>query len=751
MIANSLRPVMLLSVFVVGTAHGHSREQLERLSPTLQREVLQAASERRQLRMGRIQAPTMTASVSDITPHDEMDSLYVILERDAAEMQRIEGSVRENHWTAWSETDSVNNESEQDSVTNLMIFIDFLEMPPSERERLLEEIQEKGGAIEDYSPTLSRAYVTAGSGSVRGHILYDILEHVDAAGEAVPPIPQQESLHIDEIGCTFRLAQTPDEELDMPVTEGSAGRLPALEMQTDEPPLAVTSEPSNIDAARAHGVNYLHENFSLSGAGIRVGSWDAGRVVEDHIEFENRVRQRDAHSRYNAHATHVAGTLVSAGKFREASRGMAPKSELDAYYFRFFDISLDTSVSGASPPRVSNHSYAHPAGFFRQTDTQLFWYGDSAFRESNIFGRYDNYSRNLDKIGYKYPWHTIVVAAGNSRGGRTKIRPKDGDKVFHASTGKVLLDRLPNDFHHGGLDTLSPYGAAKNVITVGAFSGDSFNTFRTDGVLATADFSSWGPTDDGRVKPDLVADGRSLLSTTYSECNDGSVATRAYDTRDGTSMATPVVAGTAVLLNEMAMRMEGGPSRPLYSDEVKAILVHTAWRPEGKGPMPSFGWGALDAPEASRMLQGNNDRALITERESTRQERTFVGDSSGVDPIRVTLVWIDPAGKPAAGFLNLLDDETPMLVHDLDVLLVAPDRSFHFPWSLQRLNDGRYGAVRIGANRRDNVEIIDVEGDDLTAGQWRITITQPSSAVNLSIAISGLTSVREVILPDGDP
>jgi hypothetical protein len=113
--------------------------------------------------------------------------------------------------------------------------------------------------------------------------------------------------------------------------------------------------------------------------------------------------------------------------------------------------------------------------------------------------------------------------------------------------GVVVVVAAGNNGPDAG--TITSPGCAKNAITVGAVD-DSDNV---------PSWSSRGPTDDGRVKPDLLAPGVSIVST----WNDNS-----FKSLSGTSMSTPHVAGIAALL------LEKNPS--LTPSQIKDVLKSTA-------------------------------------------------------------------------------------------------------------------------------------------------------------------------------
>jgi len=123
-------------------------------------------------------------------------------------------------------------------------------------------------------------------------------------------------------------------------------------------------------------------------------------------------------------------------------------------------------------------------------------------------------------------------------------------------------------------------------------------------------FSSWGPTDDGRIKPDIVADGVSVYSTLAT--NDSS-----YGYLNGTSMAAPGASGSLLLLQELSYKLI---NKPIRAATVKALAIHTA-NEAGLNPGPDykFGWGLLNTSEAAITL--NN--ALSTNNASTSTDQVF--------------------------------------------------------------------------------------------------------------------------------
>lgn len=416
---------------------------------------------------------------------------------------------------------------------------------------------------------------------------------------------------------------------------------------------------------------------NLSGAGVKVGVWDGGLVRPTHQEFsEGQVVLRNLDSVFNDHATHVAATLAGVG-FKPDAQGMAPASAIDSYFWR--NDHGEMILAGASLPSgevgripVSNHSY----GIIFQT---------------RFGGHYEQLARATDAIAYNLPYYLQFWAAGNSQ-----------------------------EFQPDGFFSISHYQLAKNIITVGAVEDAvSASGVRDPSMAAMSDFSSWGPAKDGRIKPDLVANGVGLYSAIdFSD--------QSYDTKSGTSMASPSAAGTAALLVELYRREFGG-QLPL-SSLLKALLIHTAddirtaddrGRP---GPDYEFGWGLINGQAAGELIKENGVTPRFfggTVGEGARRwTHTFT--SSGAEPVKATLVWLDPPGEVRAS-----TSQEPNLVHNLDLKIVGPDATEHLPyvmpyvgkWTPASLTEP---AVR-GKNNVDNVEQVELPAP--AAGEYSVVVT----------------------------
>jgi hypothetical protein len=290
-------------------------------------------------------------------------------------------------------------------------------------------------------------------------------------------------------------------------------------------------------------------------------------------------------------------------------------------------------------------------------------------------------------------------------------------------------DPYPDAWDQGGYDTIPTDSTSKNIVTVGAVDVSKARN-RELGEITMASFSSWGPADDGRVKPDVVAHGVDIYS-----CTAGS--NRSYDSSSGTSMATAVASGSAVLLPEFYARFS--PERAMRSATIKALLIHTADDLGNVGPDYCYGWGLINIKAAVDHIQTHfddpNALAMVEDRldlETTVHAYSFLWD--GVSAIRATLVWTDPPGTVVEG----LDDRTPCLVNDLDLRIIGPEGTIYRPFVLNPSKPVE--PATFGDNSIDNVEQVWIETPAME-GRYDVLVSYKDSLVDeeqeYSLLLSG--------------
>lgn len=479
---------------------------------------------------------------------------------------------------------------------------------------------------------------------------------------------------------------------------------------------------SNARAANTTRTSDLYAGgslgLSLSGSSPtvrdRIAIWDGGRLQASQVEFAGRVTQMDSPANVDNHATHVAGTMIARG-INGLARGMAFGANLKAYDFTGGDTEI---ADAAGTYLVSNHSYGFTAGWYfndnRAGNVKWEWHGDTTVsdREDYKFGFYDTRARSWDRIAFNAPYYLLVKSAGNDHGDNG---PGDG-QPYYLVNRNVISTRPRND--QNGYDQITTNGTAKNILTVGAV-GNLTNGYNAASDVRIADFSSWGPTDDGRIKPDISAVGVSVLSTS-------SRTDSAYAVLSGTSMAAPNVTGSLLLLQELyAGRNDGQFMR---ASTLKGLILHTA-NEAGSAPGPDyrFGWGLLNTGRAAQVLL-NTDRNHLLSEQSLAQGQTYSLPvvASGRGPLIVTICWHDPEGTATTVSAANLNNRAPKLINDLDVR-VSDGRQPSLPWVLNP--DKPDEAATTGDNIRDNVEQV-VIPNAVPGRSYTVTVTHKGTLTN---------------------
>ncbi|MFY8003711.1 MAG: S8 family serine peptidase, partial [Chitinophagaceae bacterium] len=241
-------------------------------------------------------------------------------------------------------------------------------------------------------------------------------------------------------------------------------------------------------------------------------------------------------------------------------------------------------------------------------------------------------------------------------------------------------------------------------------------------------FSSWGPTDDGRIKPDIVGAGVSVLSTNSSTDD-------AYGTSSGTSMSAPNVSGSLFLLQEHYAKTNG--NRFMRSASLKGLAIHTANEcGTNAGPDYIFGWGLLNTLKAAEVISSKNtgNHLLREEVLNNGASHNYQVVASGRGKLVVTISWTDVKGEVA--FTNYLNNRTPRLVNDLDVRVSLNGETF-FPWKLDPANPA--AAALKGDNILDNVEKIEID-NPIPGATYTITVSHKNTLARGLQAYSLLAS-----------
>ena len=506
----------------------------------------------------------------------------------------------------------------------------------------------------------------------------------------------------------------------------------------DNKPAGIFLRTSEVHPGGAGGYN-------LSGAlttGQTLAMWDGDVPRSTHTEFGGRITLRDL-TPVGYHSTQGAGTMIAAGigapVFPDRSKGMSFAAEVHAWNFDY--DTCEMAAAAMAGTKISNHSYSERAGWTGLAPPH-YWHGDITIsaEEDYSFGYYDQKSHEWDDLAYNAPYMLIVTSAGNEFMYGNGIFPPDVEHKHYTVAGYVTAtDSHPHDgAPTGGYDTIPSYSGAKNIITVGAVN-DWAGNYSDPSDVSRGAGSSVGPTDDGRIKPDVVAPGVGVLTT-----NDGS-DTDYVENANGTSIASPAVAGSANLIRE---HYEAKYGKSPWSSTLKALIIHTT-EEAGPGPGPDyeFGWGLMNTRRAVDIVDAVDPAAGVGIGETVLlngDTHYFYFSSELVTDFRVTIAWLDPPGQVVA---PVVDDPTPKLINDLDLRIdyLSGTPTSHMPWVLDPMN--YEDAATTGDNVLDNVEQVFV--DDAPPGLYRVSVSHKNPLVDppqaYAIVWSGMAPTQQAV------
>lgn len=532
-----------------------------------------------------------------------------------------------------------------------------------------------------------------------GRIAYSVLFHKDVEAEEVLSLSRRIDAELENFDAkAFSIVRS------VIVTVPPGGIEPLADadivawIEPARPPYAddnlMNAQPlSNVNVVQ--GVAPDGTVFNLDGTGVTVGVWESGDTIYDaHLDLTPRVDVEAGQTADNDdHAAHVAGSIGASGVNVPNAEGMAPNVNITSWDTTndINEITSAATSTGApgqpTPIQISNHSYSLDG---------MGWNGAGTNFNNNqdLFGLYTNDSQAYDSIVHQTGL-IMIKTAGNERGAAWDSAT--------AIPGVVTPPVPPNpppppgDCLQGGLgvdaDCIGPFGSSKNVITVGAMTG----------AAGIANFSSYGPTDDGRIKPDVMAHGwwlTSLACNCFDDRNrDGiddvpnsNIASRQLP---GTSMSSAVVSGITALVLQDA----NDHNLPMTPAGMKALLIQTAQDVQGVGqsnigPDYATGWGIADAEAAIRLLrQGGLTQGTVYTPDFAVRTRPF-SVPAGTADVRITLAWADPPGTVGGQILK----------NDLDLRLISPNGTVFTPWILDPLNPGNAATVNGGNDDVNNVE-----------------------------------------------
>jgi hypothetical protein len=413
-------------------------------------------------------------------------------------------------------------------------------------------------------------------------------------------------------------------------------------------PQSTTDKPLNYNNKATHGNGALNYSGTggrnLNGQGMIVGVGDDADV-SSHVDFTGRLINRTP-SYATSHGLHTTGTTGGGGIADAKHRGMAPRATLVSAYYS--DI-------------IRNATFFHADYNMSITNNSYHASEDGCVGE----GAYDLLSNYVDQQSRAFDNLLHVVASGND--GALTCSP------YPASYGTVKTG----------------WQSAKNVLTVGS-TDNTTNTISS--------FSSRGPVDDGRIKPEIVAGGTAIIST---------VTNSGYATNNGTSMATPTVTGSLALISQRYKQLNSNqlPKSAL----LKAIICNSADDMGTAGPDFIYGFGRLNSRKAVEAVEGN--KYFLSSVVASGSSSHVISVPAGALQLKVMLVWTDKEAGVNAGVT---------LVNDLDLTVTTPSASTQLPLVLNANSASVTNAAAPGVDRLNNIEQVVISSP--SAGNYTINV-----------------------------
>jgi subtilisin family serine protease len=461
-----------------------------------------------------------------------------------------------------------------------------------------------------------------------------------------------------------------------------------------EQPLPLLEPVNDGNRARVGADTLQTTPYNLDGTNVDVLVYDGGRVYS-HTDLDSRRTYGDS-SGFSEHATHVACTLLGSGAITPTYLGMAPNADL-----------LSMGHEGYVPG--------------------LFLYTNPGDIQNDLNYAKNTWSPSADLVNVSLGTNLASNGFACSIEGNYGATSQLVDAIVRGSLGEPFIAAWANGNERlngrcgTSYHTTAPPACAKNPIHSGA-------TRSADDSMST--LSSWGPCDDGRLKPTISSPGIGVIS-----CDDSND----YQSMSGTSMASPTTAGVIALMLEQ-YRATYSTSGEFLPSMAKALLIHTAVDLGNTGPDYQFGYGridgvaAVDAIIARELRQGN-----ISTHGQVDEYSIIVSGSPS--ELRVSLAWDDPPGSLAA---------IKKLVNDLDLRLEAPDGTLYYPWVLDPANPG--DPATTGIDEINNQEQVVVSNP--MNGFWKLRVTGtvvPDAPQAYSIIFPGAGTAPCTHTPGGGP
>lgn len=461
-------------------------------------------------------------------------------------------------------------------------------------------------------------------------------------------------------------------------------RIPDHTLQTlaDQPwvffinSVAAPDLPDDTRGRSLHRSNSINNDFSTGrkydGTGVTVAIADDG-FVGPHIDYAGRMTNF-ATGTGQSHGDMCSGICVGAGNLNPVIRGMATGAYLYTY-----------NIGGY--PQVVN-AVANFNNYGTVISSTSYSQGCNAYTTDTQFG---------DNLLYNNPQIQFVFSGGNSQ---------SSDCGYGAGAGWGNIT--------GG------YKQGKNVVACGNLSA----------LEVLDNTSSRGPASDGRIKPDICANGQGQLSTNENNT---------YQTGGGTSAASPGIAGIFAQLYQAYKQLNSVSNPPAAL--IKASVLNSAEDIGNPGPDFTYGWGRVNALRALQTLEQNR---YITDSVTQGNSKThIINVPAGVRQLRAMVYWSDVGGSPASA---------PSLVNNINITVTDPSSAVWNPWVLNStpvVASLTAPAVR-GIDSLNNVEQVTL--DNPAPGNYTVTVNGyalPSSGQRYYLVWEFRTNEVTITYPNG--
>ncbi len=422
----------------------------------------------------------------------------------------------------------------------------------------------------------------------------------------------------------------------------------------------------NFDAAYSQGLTGQEQIVAMADTGL-----DTGDMSTIHADLQGGVYKGYAYGMFArtwedpmGHGTHVAGSIMGRGTASSGKiHGGATSSQIVAQ--GMWSPTLENLTVPPQLKTLFDSAYADGARVH-----------SNSWGAARNFGAYDNYAAQVDEFVWDHPDFLPAFAAGNSGVDKNKDGRIDAGSMSSPGTAKncMTVGASENVTDHGGIQAqIKKLRAAADAWPAEPIQSD----YLSNNINGLAMFSSRGPTLDGRTKPDVVAPGTNILSL-KSQVEGASDLWGAYNKlyaySGGTSMATPLAAGAALIARQKLQTMgEKTPSAAL----VKGMLMHTAV------DMFPGQFGEVGAASGQELMthRPNSDEGYgrVDMARVTQLPLRVIDEKTGVAQGQELAYQIDLAQQPAKFWVTLVYSDAPAaasasktLVNDLNLVVKTP-------------------------------------------------------------------------------